>query len=514
MRRILSKRNLIGMVTLCIVAGTFLSIPLCNSVPLYDLWCDVNNDGKVDLKDYYRVGKDFGASGQNVSKASLEYDSNWTEVAGDVGQYFKLVFDREIDTKDAQVDARMQTPGLNETYGGTARDYAYAIVQTSDGGYAIAGQTDSFGHGMTDFYLVRTDVAGNMVWNKTYGGADEEEAYSVIQTNDGGYAMAGRTKSFGVDHSEDMWLVKTDANGIVEWNCSYGSIGIEIAYSVVQTSDGGYAIGGETGSWSEERDMWLVKTDAAGNMQWNKTYGLAGSTVEFCRSLIKTADGGFAMVGDREIVGGDSDAWFVKTYADGNMQWDRIYGGTEKDHASSVIQTKDGGYAIAGHTRSFGAGEYDFWLIKTDSSGVAQWNETYGGIYDDDARSVIQTTDGYMIAGATSSFGSGGWDAWLVKTDLDGQTRWNWTYGGANQDWAYCVIQTSDGRYAMAGSTCSFGGGTAGVPDAWLIKTGEVGLGWNSFQSDSITLSRDLVYTQWNSVRVRIWKIRPYPPYP
>ena len=357
----------------------------------------------------------------------------------------------------------------NQTYGNASADIAYSLVQAVDGGFVMAGQTLSFGAGMTDFYLVKTDASGDMVWNRTYGGANEEEAYSVIQTSDGGYAIAGRTKSFGVGYSEDFWLVKTYANGTMEWSRSYGETGIEIAYSVVQTDDGGYAIGGETGAWSEERDMWLVKTDATGNMQWNKTYGLAGNIVEFCRSVVQTTDGGYALSGFRETVGGDSDAYLVKTDVDGNMQWNVTYGGTEKDYASWIIQTEDGGYAVAGHTKSFGAGNYDFWLIKTDSNGAMQWDRTYGGANDEDARCVIQTeSGGYMLVGATGVLGvTDSWDAWLIGTDASGNMIWNETYGGASEDWLYSLIQTVDKGYAMAGFTKSYGAGDA---DFWLVK--------------------------------------------
>ena len=200
-------------------------------------------------------------------------------------------------------------------------------------------------------------------WTKTYGGASDDWAYALVQTSDGGYAVAGSTNSSGAG-GYDFWLVKTDAGGNMQWNRNYGGTGVEIAYSVVQTSDGGYALAGITysftaGSW----DFWLVKTDASGNMQWSKTYG--GTGHDYAYSLVQTGDGGYAIAGYTNSFGaGGYDFWLVKTDASGNMQWSKTYGGPGVEIAYSVVQTSDGGYALAGYTNSFGAGSYDFWFVK------------------------------------------------------------------------------------------------------------------------------------------------------
>ena len=347
----------------------------------------------------------------------------------------------------------------SKAYGGTNDDEAYALVQTSDGGYALAGWTRSFGAGAIDFWLVKTDASGNMLWNKTYGGTGYDDLYSMVQTSDGGYALAGYTQSFGTYGG--FWLVKTDASGNIQWNKTYGTTINDWAYALVQTVDGGYALAG-IGFAN------LVKTDASGNMQWNKTYG-SGYSESVLQSLIQTGDGGYALAGYTGSSGvGMDDFWLVKTDASGNMLWNKTYGGTGDDMARSVIQTGDGGYALVGWTDSFGAGGDDFWLVKTDASGNMLWNKTYGGDTADEAYSVVQTGDGgYALAGSTWSSGHDG-DFWLVKTNSNGNLLWSNTYGGTSDESAYSIVRTSDGGYALAGYTDSFG---AGGDDFWLVKT-------------------------------------------
>ena len=373
----------------------------------------------------------------------------------------------------ADCEPRHRRPGLtscapewNQTYGGPNGDSAYSVVETGDGGYAIAGSTGSFGAGGWDFWLVKTDAAGNMEWNQTYGGTDHDEARSVVETSDGGYALAGITCSFDVAGG-DFWLVKTDSAGNALWNQTYGGTNWDWAWSVVETGDGGYALAGSTWSFGAgSADFWLVKTDSAGNMEWNQTYG--GPDDELGNSVVGTSDGGYALAGWTESLGaGSADFWLVKTDSAGNMEWNQTYGGSSYDHGYSVVVTEDGGYAIAGLTNSFGAGGHDAWLVKTDSAGNASWTQTYGGTSDDDAYSVVETGDGgYAIAGHTNSFGAGASDFWLVKTDSAGNMEWNQTYGGPDEEGARSVVQTSDGGYALAGNT-------GGYPnyDFWLVKT-------------------------------------------
>jgi predicted secreted protein len=374
-----------------------------------------------------------------------------------------------FNTQQAKCLATPPPTQWTKTYGGPEFDAATSVVQTSDGGYALAGATNSSGAGVLDAWLVKADVAGTMQWNKTYGGPEDDAAFHVIQTGDGGYALAGSSKSYGAG-GQDFWLVKTDAAGNTQWNKTYGGTGDDSAASLVQTSDGGYALAGRTHSFGAgATDFWLVKTDAAGNTQWNKTYG--GPEDDGGESLVQTSDGGYALAGETYSYGaGNFDFWLVKTDGAGTMQWNKTYGGAGIDVPLHVIQTSDGGYALAGYTGSYGAGGLDSWLVKTDPSGNMQWNRTYGGAGDDLTWSVVQTSEGgYGLAGQTNSYGAGGSDAWLVKADAAGTMQWNQTYGGPKDDAAISLIQTGDGGYAMAGYTSSYG---AGSWDMWVIKVG------------------------------------------
>jgi hypothetical protein len=355
----------------------------------------------------------------------------------------------------------------SQTYGGTKNDWAYSMVGTSDGGYAIAGYTESFGTG-DDAWLVKTDALGNMQWNKTYNGTGYDGADSLVVTPDGGYALAG-------GGSGNSWLIKTDSNGVMEWHRTYGGNDV---YSLIVTPDGGYAIAGFTMALGPGPgpDFWLMKTDEFGNMQWNKTYNGAG--YESAYSLVTTSDGGYALAGHTwSYDAGNNDVWLVKTDAFGNMEWNQTYGGTGDDAAYSLVATSDGGYAIAGIWGCDSAGRRDFWLVKIDSLGNMEWNKTYGGEDHDEARSLVATSDGgYALAGYTGwndthPFHTG--DFWLIKTDALGNMEWNRTYGGTMYDRALSLVATSDGGYAIAGYTLSFG---AGGDDFWLVKTDENGV--------------------------------------
>jgi hypothetical protein len=248
------------------------------------------------------------------------------------------------------------------TFGSSRDERNGSVRQTSDGGYVIAGYTGSAGTGDYDVWLTKTDSLGNKIWNRTFGGSDNDRGYSVQQTSDGGYIVTGSTRPYGVRH--DVWLIKTGSSGDLSWNQTFGRSYNDYGHSVQQTSDGGYIIVGDTWSYGVgRREVWLIKTDSVGNEIWNKTFG-----------------------------------------------------GSNDDSAYSVQQTSDGGYIVTGSTESYGAGRDDVWLIKTDSSGNEEWNKTFGGSHSDYGRSVQQTSDGgYIVAGSTSSYGAGKCDLWLIK---------------------------------------------------------------------------------------------------
>jgi hypothetical protein len=304
----------------------------------------------------------------------------------------------------------------SQTYGGTSWDRCASIQQTSDGGYILGGETASFGSGSYDFWLVKTNDIGDQVWSRTYGGDDMDGCESVRQTPDGGYILGGYTRSFGAG-GYDFWLVKTDEEGGGLWDRTFGGNGEEGCNSVRQTSDNGYILVGFTYSFGAGlRDFWLVKTNANGDSLWSRTFG--GSGQDDCYSVQQTSDGGYILAGYTESFGaGSMDFWLVKTNADGDSLWSRTFGGNDYDWCNSVQQTSDGGYILGGLTGSFGAGFYDSWLVKTNADGDSLWSRTFGGSEVDECFSAQRTADGgYILAGHTFSFGAGGQDFWLVRT--------------------------------------------------------------------------------------------------
>jgi hypothetical protein len=360
------------------------------------------------------------------------------------------------------------------TFGGSEGDHGNSVQQTSDGGYIILGGTQSYGAGYWDMWLIKADESGNEEWNRTFGGSEFELGQSVRQTPDGGYILVGWTESHGAGE-HDLWLLKTDAAGSEEWNRTFGGSGTDYGHYVILTTDGGYAIAGMTRTLGAGKtSAWLIKTDSSGNEEWNSVYG--GSMDDYGMSVYQTSDGGYVLAGSTESYGaGQNDVFLVKANASGNEEWNKTFGGAEIDYGITVEQTSDGGYIVTGDTRSFGNGQSDAWLIKTDASGNEEWNRTYGGTESDMSGfhlfgdTVQQVSDGgYVIAGTTVSYGAGSFDFWLIKTDASGNEEWNRTFGGTEEDYGHSVHQTSDGGYVLVGETHSYG---AGVFDVWLIKT-------------------------------------------
>lgn len=300
------------------------------------------------------------------------------------------------------------------TFGGIELDIAKSVQQTTDGGYIVTGYV-----GSGDIWLIKTDANGNEEWNQTFGGIYQDVGHAILQTTDGGYIIAGFTNSFGVGNS-DVWLIKTDLNGNEMWNQTYGGIDGDIAFSVQQTIDGGYIVAGYTISYGAgEADIWLIKTNENGNEEWNYTFG--GYEYDTCYSVQQTIDGGFIVAGKTNSYGsGLSDSWLIKTDANGNEEWNQTFGGNFDDGINSVQQTIDEGYIVTGFTGSFGAGNFDFWVIKTDLNGNEMWNQTFGGSSNDIANSIKQTTDGgFILCGVTDSYGAGSSDFWLIKLECE-----------------------------------------------------------------------------------------------
>ncbi|MBN2100197.1 MAG: fibronectin type III domain-containing protein [Dehalococcoidia bacterium] len=357
--------------------------------------------------------------------------------------------------------------GWSKTFGGSSGDYAYSVQQTSDGGYVMTGYTNSYGVGGSDVWLIKTNASGTVEWDETYGGSDDDCGFSVQQTADGGYVIVGYTNSYGAGLS-DVWLVKTDASGNQQWAKTFGGSDDDVGSHVQQTADGGYVVGGSTND-AAGGDILLIKTDASGNQQWAQTLG-GTAAGESCSSVQELSGGGYVLTGGTNSYGAEgTDLWLVWTDALGNMTWNVTHGGAGDDVGQSMRRTADGDFLVAGFTDSYGAGGNDAWLIRTDGVGSQKWAKTYGGTGDDRGYSLQLAPDGgFVVAGYTHSYGAGGSDFWLIKTDVSGEQQWAETFGGTGDEYGQSVECTVGGSYALTGGTRSYG---AGDYDFWLVKT-------------------------------------------
>lgn len=350
---------------------------------------------------------------------------------------------------------------FQKTYGGMQDDGFYSVQQTYDSGYVAVGLTKSFGAGNYDIYLVKTDLNGDTLWTRTYGGTGRDIGYYVRQTTDSGYIVIGSTNGNGPG-TQGVYLIKTNNNGDSLWTKSYmsGSNGESVGWSVKQTFDGGYILNC-TGSWDDVK--FLIKTNAIGDTLWTKSYGIKSGSLS---EVQQTVDSGYIITGTSES---SASLYLIKTDVYGNPVWKKEYIGislNEGHSGYSVKQTPDGGYIAVGSAWS---SSWDVYLIKTNSFGDTLWTKTFAGDSTDVGESVYLTNDsGYIISGFTLSFGAGSPDVYLIKTDSMGDTLWTKSFGGIGSDGSNSVQQTLDGGYILAGSTNGFG---AGGNDAYLIKT-------------------------------------------
>jgi len=414
--------------------------------------------------------------------------------------------------------AYAQSPVLQwqKALGGGGFDQSTSICQTNDGGYVTAGYTMSndgdipgTNHGGFDYWVVKIDSTGKIMWNFLFGGSLDDYATSVIATTDGGYMVAGYSNStdgnITNNHSGsiDYWLVKLDAEGHLMWQRSLGGSRDDYAANIIQTSDGGYAVCGYTNSNDDDvsgnhgaSDYWVVKLDGVGNIQWQATMG--GTALDNATDIRQTSDGGYIVVGysnsgNGDVTGnhgGSLDYWMTKLDANGSLLWQKSIGGSDDDQAAAVRQTDDGGYLVAGSSRSAdgdatsghtGRG-YDYWIVKTDASGTIMWQQIYGGTGDDYASAMCQSGRAYVIAGYSNSIdgdvaGNHGInDYWLIMVDpSNGGLYWQKTLGGSGDDRASCIQQTVNGGYIVTGFAASddydvTNSHSVGIPDYWVAK--------------------------------------------
>lgn len=349
-------------------------------------------------------------------------------------------------------------------YGGMSDEEGNSVVQTADGGFILAGYTKSFGAGSSDLYIVRVNTNGDTVWTRTIGGTGYDNAVDITNVDDNHYLIGGYVGT----GNGDIFLVKINDIGNVIWTKTIGTADNDHLKKIKKTPDGGFIICGDITALGDYKYL-LVKTNSSGDTLWTKAYNYGTAY-----SIDVTNDGGFILgVDPFEVPYFTDDFLLVKTSPDGDIEWTKTYGGPETEVPYAVGQTSDGGYFIAGRTDSYGAGGSDFYLLKTNSGGDSLWAKTYGGEADERAFAAIQTSDdGYIMAGYTFADVNQYFDFYLVKTDLNGNLQWTRTYGGVWQEVAYEIKETEDG-YAIVGYTQSYGEGGF---DMYFVKTDKNGL--------------------------------------
>jgi hypothetical protein len=400
--------------------------------------------------------------------------------------YFFLVFISFFTRQP--LHAQMPNQQWEKFIGSYFYDRLYALQQTSDGGYILGGYSNAgismdkteINYGGNDYWVVKTDANGNKLWDKSFGGSGEDLISSIQQTSDGGYIIGGYSnspvsgnKTSANKGGNDYWIIKLDAGGNKSWEKSFGGTNDDLLYSLQQTSDSGYILGGYSNSGNNGdksqpakgySDFWIIKSDGAGNKTWDKTIG--GSYNEFLAELRQTADGGYILGGtsDSPISGdksinnkGDEDFWVVKLAANGTKQWDKVFGGVGKEKLSSIKQTLDGGYIVGGNSYSLISGDRtpelrgycDYWVLKLDTNGNKVWDKAFGGYEYNKLTCLQQTADGGYIVGGT--FDSGGEDFAVVKLTATGAKVWDKVFENTQSDMLTCLQQTTDGGFIFGG---------------------------------------------------------------
>ncbi len=302
----------------------------------------------------------------------------------------------------------------SNTFGGVYDDKGISGAECSTGGLIISGYIqDTMSYSESDIILIRTSNTGTHLWNKTFGGVNEEKVGAVIECSGGGFILVGDTTSFGAG-SCDVWLIRTDASGNLLWDVTFGGYYEDRGYDIVECSDGGFAVLGYTYSSSTRSyDLWLIRTDASGNLLWSKTYG--SDRFETSRGLVECAGGGFAITGTKYTASSSGDIWLLRTDATGNLLWDEFYGGSDWENSDDLIECSDGGFAITGETRSYGSGGLDLWVIRTNNLGECLWTKSYGGVSSDYSGGIVEVgAGGFVVAGGYTTLSTSDRDVWLL----------------------------------------------------------------------------------------------------
>ncbi|MBI4453757.1 hypothetical protein HY636_03885 [Candidatus Woesearchaeota archaeon] len=397
------------------------------------------------------------------------------------------VCDGKDNNCDGKVDEGCEILCWDKTFGGSDDDEAFSIQQTFDGGYIAAGWTKPINTSLSDALVFKLDSNGNLEWDKTIGGSGADAVKSILQTDDGKYIAAGWTYSKGAGEN-DAWVLKLDTNGEIEWEKTFGEKNYDGVNQIFPTKDGGYIAAGSTYPKGVGNNNALVlKLDQDGNKEWDKNFG--GINSDSAYSTQQTTDLGYIVAGSTSSKGaGNYDGWVFKLDLNGELEWDKTFGGSDSDWVKSIHQTTDGGYIAAGE-KNISSSDTDMgdayvygdaWVFKLDSNGNLEWDKAFGKYgWENIAYSVRQTNDGgYIAVGKTPQKDLGNnWDnydlsilyyAWVFKFDSSGNLEWDKNFGESYfADEAYSIQQTTDLGYIVAGSTTSKG---AGGSDAWVFK--------------------------------------------
>jgi hypothetical protein len=412
-------------------------------------------------------------------------------------------------SKDAVTSAENETESVSFTgslewvknYGGTAEETAQSVIITEDGGYAVLGYSNSTDIDLdtktlavNDYWLLKLNKQGEVIWNKTYGGSKDDRGQSVIQTLDGGYAITGYSMSDDMDASQnqgfhDNWILKLDNSGNIEWEKSFGYSGHDHSYDLLQTADGGFFVAGFldiTAALADESsnkgssltrhgvgEFWGTKVSASGEIEWRNYFG--GTNNDRAHAVENAHYGGYILAGfsesddfDISNTQGSYDFWVVNMNEKGELKWERSFGGSGVDIAYDICKTADGAYVIVGNTNSSDKdvsnnhGVTDVWLIKIDQNGNLLWEKTFGGSEYDGAQSVSLSKDGgFIITGNSKSIdfdvdkNLGENDMWVIKTNEEGAIIWQSTFGGSDLDYAFDGIEDNDNGLIIVGETSS-----------------------------------------------------------
>ncbi len=350
--------------------------------------------------------------------------------------------------------------------GGPGTEVGNSVREVSDGGFIIVGYTSSGGAGQEDVYLLRTDAAGDTLWTRTIGGPGNDFGWDILEARDGGYVIVGFTNSVGAG-GDAVYVIRTGPTGTVLWERTYGGPEDERAWAFHRTGDGGYVIAAQTASFGAgDLDVYLLRIDAAGDTIWTRTLG--GPGVDRVFATEPTADGGSVFAGITNSEGaGDIDAYLIRVDATGDLLWARTFGGAGRDIGHGVTTAPDGGFLLVGYTSSYGAGNHDIYLVRTDAVGAMRWRRVIGDAGDDRAMmAAAMPGGGYAIAGYSTGTAQY-WDIRLTAVNEDGRPLWSENFGGPGTDRGVMLQPTSDGAYIITGGIYRE---SDGAPDLFLAK--------------------------------------------